>query len=104
MLTSIRGLLAATALTGCVLAATPAFADETAAPSDITISGNVQAVTDYRFRGISLSAGDFALQGSINVNHSSGLYVGTWASSLEQDPADTYGNAEVDVYAGWTGK
>lgn len=104
MLTSIRGLIAATVLTGSVLAATPAFADETDAPSEITVSGNVQAVTDYRFRGISLSAGDFALQGSINVNHASGVYVGAWASSLEQDGADTYGNAEVDLYAGWTGE
>ena len=105
MLTSMRGLVAASLLAGCGLAATPAFAqDETAPPSDITVSGNVQVVTDYRFRGISLSAGDFALQGSINVNHSSGLYVGTWASSLEQDALDIYGNVEVDVYAGWTGE
>lgn len=104
MLTSVRGLFAATLLAGCGLAATPALADETAPPSDITVSGYVQGVTDYRFRGISLSGGDFALQGSINVNHSSGLYVGTWASSLEQDSSDIYGNVEVDVYAGWTGE
>lgn len=103
MLTSTRGLMAALLIAGSALAATPALADEADAPSDFTISGNVQGVTDYRFRGLSLSAGDFALQGSINVNHSSGLYVGTWASSLEQDGADTYGNAEVDFYAGWTG-
>ena len=104
MLTSVRGLFAATLLAGTAFAATPALADETEVPSDITISGYVQGVTDYRFRGISLSAGDFALQGSININHSSGFYVGTWASSLEQDAFDTYGNAEVDVYAGWTGE
>lgn len=104
MLTSVRGLFAATILAGCGLAATPALAEDTAPPSDITVSGYVQGVTDYRFRGISLSAGDFALQGSINVNHSSGLYVGTWASSLEQDALDVYGNVEVDVYAGWTGE
>ncbi|HEY0959119.1 MAG TPA: TorF family putative porin [Novosphingobium sp.] len=104
MLTSIRGLIAASLIAGTALAATPAFADETAAPSDITVSGYVQGVTDYRFRGISLSAGDFAIQGSINVNHSSGFYVGTWVSSLEQDALDTYGNAEVDLYGGWTGK
>lgn len=100
MLTSIRGLLAASVL-AAGLAATPAFADETDAPSDLTVTGNVALVTDYRFRGISLSGGDVAVQGSINVNHSSGFYVGAWASSLEDSAV--YGHTEVDVYGGWTG-
>jgi uncharacterized protein (TIGR02001 family) len=108
MLTSIRGLVAATLFVGAAFAATPAFADEAAAeteaPADITVSGYVTGVTDYRFRGLSLSAGDFAVQGSINVNHSSGFYVGTWASSLEQDAFDVYGSAEIDLYGGWTGE
>jgi len=101
MHTSIRGIVAATLVASCGLTAVPAFADETDAPSDITVTGNVALVTDYRFRGLSLSGGDVAIQGSINVNHSSGLYVGTWASSLEDSAV--YGNAEVDIYAGWTG-
>jgi uncharacterized protein (TIGR02001 family) len=103
MLTSVRGLVAASLLVGCGLAATPALADETDAPeSDITLSGNVALVTDYRFRGLSLSAGDFAVQGQINVAHSSGLYAGIWASSLEQDLFDVYGSMETDFYAGWS--
>lgn len=104
MLTSVRSLFAATLLAGTALAATPAFADETDAPSDLTVTGNVALVSDYRFRGLSLSGGDLAVQGSVNVNHSSGLYVGTWASSLEQDALDIYGSTEVDLYAGWTGQ
>lgn len=104
MHTSIRGLVAATLLAASGFAAAPAFAeDETAPPSEFTVTGNVVLVTDYRFRGLSLSGGDPAVQGSINVNHSSGFYVGTWASSLEQDAFDIYGNLEVDVYGGWTG-
>lgn len=102
MRTSIHGLLAATLLAGCGLAATPALADETDPPAEFTISGNAAIVSDYRFRGISLSAGDVAIQGSINVNHSSGFYVGTWASSLEDSAI--YGHTEVDLYAGWTGE
>lgn len=103
MLTSIRGLLAATIMAGCGLAATPALAqDETDPPSEITISGYVQGVSDYRFRGISLSSGEPAIQGTINVNHASGFYVGAWASSLEQDAFDVYGSTELDLYAGWT--
>lgn len=104
MLTSIRGVLAATALSGALLAATPALADEADPPKDVTITGNVAFVTDYRFRGLSLSGGDMAVQGAINVNHSSGFYVGAWGSNLEQDALDIYGNMELDVYAGWTGE
>jgi uncharacterized protein (TIGR02001 family) len=101
MLTSIRGLVAATLVAGCSFAAAPAFAEETDPPADITVTGNATLVTDYRFRGISLSGGDIAVQGSINVNHSSGLYAGVWASSLEDSAV--YGHTEVDLYAGWTG-
>jgi uncharacterized protein (TIGR02001 family) len=93
--------MAATVLAGCALSAAPAFADETDAPSDFTVTGNVQGVTDYRFRGLSQSGGDFAIQGSIGVSHSSGFYVGTWASSIED--SDVYGSTELDLYAGWTG-
>ncbi len=103
MHTSIRGLFAAALMTGTALVATPAFADETDPPPAVTVTGNVTLVTDYRFRGLSLSGGDPAVQGSINVNHASGLYAGVWASSLEQDALDIYGNMELDVYAGWTG-
>lgn len=103
MLTSIRGLLAATVLAGGLIAS-PAFADdETDPPKDITISGYAMGVTDYRWRGLSYSGGDFAVQGQINVAHSSGIYAGVWGSSLEQDALDVYGSAELDVYAGWSG-
>src|SRR3990170_7375763 len=102
MLTSVRGLLAATILAGSALASAPAFAqdEEEAAPA-ITISGNVALTTDYRFRGVSLSAGDIALQGGIDVVHESGFYVGTWASSIQG--GTPYGEVELDLYCGWGG-
>jgi len=102
MLTSIRGLFAATLIAGAAIA-NPAFADETDPPSDLTLSGSVSGVTDYRWRGLSYSGGGFAVQGSMQVNHSSGFYLGAWGSSLEQDGLDIYGSSEVDVYGGWTG-
>ncbi len=108
MLTSIRGIVAASVLIGCGLTAVPAFADETDPPSAFTLTGNVTLVTDYRFRGLSQSSGDPAIQGSINLNHSSGFYVGVWSSSIDfsntfpaLDPI--YGSQEVDLYGGWTG-
>lgn len=101
MLTSVRSLLAASVL-ATSFAAAPAFADETDVPKEITVSGNVALVTDYRFRGLSLSDGDFALQGGITVTHSSGFYVGTWASSIKDSPAT--GELETDFIAGWSGE
>jgi uncharacterized protein (TIGR02001 family) len=102
MRTSFRALVAATVV-GLGFAAAPAFADEpTSPPSDFTFSGYVQGVTDYRFRGISASGGDPAIQGSINVNHKSGFYAGAWASSIQG--GDVFGHTELDLYGGWTGK
>jgi uncharacterized protein (TIGR02001 family) len=108
MLTSIRGLLAATALAGAALATTPAFAQETAPPGEFTITGNVALVTDYRFRGLSQSSGDPAIQGGITVTHATGLYVGAWSSSVDFKvagpiPDSVYGSQELDIFGGWTG-
>ena len=96
--------LAAAMLLASALGASPAVAqDETDPPSDFTVSGYVQGVSDYRFRGYSLSGGDPAIQGSVNVNHASGFYAGAWASSLDADVTPFYGDVELDLYAGWTG-
>ncbi|HUQ13115.1 MAG TPA: TorF family putative porin [Novosphingobium sp.] len=101
MRTSIKALAVAMLFAA---GASPALAeDETAPPGDLTISGYVQGVSDYRFRGYSLSGGDPALQGTINLNHSSGFYAGAWASSLDANVSPFYGDVELDLYAGWTG-
>lgn len=101
MLMSVRGALAATLLAGTALAATPAFAQDADIPADISVSANVALTSDYRFRGVSLSAGDPAIQGGFDISHSSGFYIGTWASSISGGPV--YGDQELDVYAGWGG-
>lgn len=87
-------------------AAAPAMAQdasETEPASPITVTGSVSLTTDYRFRGLSQSNKDFAAQSSININHESGLYGGTWVSTLDdQKSLPGYGDAEVDLYAGYT--
>ncbi|MXO56336.1 hypothetical protein GRI36_05525 [Altererythrobacter gangjinensis] len=70
--------------------------------SDLEISGNVAMVSDYRFRGVSFSDGDIALQGGVDVAHSSGFYVGTWGSSISGGTA--FGELELDIYGGWSGE
>ena len=103
MLTSFRGKFAVSlAALACGLAApSMAHAQETEEAGPVTVSANVALTTDYRFRGVSLSGGDPAVQGGIDVGHESGFYVGTWASSI--DGGDAYGELELDVYGGWSG-
>lgn len=85
--------LAATMLCGLTGVAK---AQEAAEP--FTITGSASLVSDYRFRGVSQSNEDLAVQGSINLNTDMGLYIGTWASSIELPGA---GSTEVDIYGGY---
>lgn len=116
MLTSIRSVLAATLLAGTALAATPAFADETDAPSAITVTGSATITSQYRFRGLSQSDNKPAVQASITAAHESGFYIGTWGSSLTNPIATAQhapytingfnnpiyiGGTEIDVSGGW---
>ena len=66
-------------------------------------SGNVAVTSDYVFRGISQSLEDPAIQGGIDFNHPSGLYLGAWGSSVrfgEDLPGDERAFTEVDLYGG----
>ena len=65
------------------------------------LSGTVTAVSDYDFRGISLSATDPAIQGSIDWAHDSGFFLGAWASNIDfGDCCDE--DIEVDLYTGFS--
>ena len=44
---------------------------------------NIGVVTDYRYRGISQSRLQPALQGGIDYTNPNGFYVGTWASTIK---------------------
>lgn len=90
-----------------------AHAQTAAAPAvepDYTLSYNIGAVTDYRYRGISQSAREPALQGGIDFAHKSGWYVGTWASTIKwiKDSSvpggpSAKGPVEIDLYGGYKG-
>jgi uncharacterized protein (TIGR02001 family) len=78
--------------------ATPAFADEAASP--ITINGSATVVSDYRFRGLSQTNKRPAIQGSVTVSHSSGVYAGVWGSSID-DYIAAGADQEIDLIAGY---
>jgi uncharacterized protein (TIGR02001 family) len=74
-----------------------------AAAAQAELTGTVTAVSDYDFRGISLSAKDPALQGSIDWAAANGFYVGAWASNIDYGPG-VDGDVEVDLYGGFAGE
>ena len=109
MRTSFRGPtalfgLASLAFAAPVAAQTVNPADEVEAETEgpITFSANVALTSEYRFRGVDLSGGDVAVQGGLDLGHESGFYVGTWASTLDNDTVG-FGDIELDVYGGWSG-
>ncbi|NVD45417.1 TorF family putative porin [Qipengyuania atrilutea] len=114
MLTSFRGLAARLSmpalLAGAALSATAAQAQTVLPPEEVedtaapfSVSANVALTSEYRFRGVDLSGGEMAIQGGFDLATDPGFYVGTWASSLDEDTVG-YGSTEVDVYGGWSGQ
>jgi uncharacterized protein (TIGR02001 family) len=99
-----RKLFAFLMTSSLLLAATPALAqaDAAAQPAPaLTVTGGVTLASQYRFRGISLSDEEIALQGTINLNHQSGFYAGVWGSSLDGFGELGGSNLELDLYAGY---
>ncbi len=98
-----------------LMVATPALAQESSdqgtpvavpatqepvSASPITISGGATLVTDYRFRGISQTDKDFAVQGNFTVSHESGFYVSVWGSSID-DYVAFGSDQEIDLIGGF---
>lgn len=81
--------------------ATPAMAQEEAS-GPISVSGSAAIVSDYRFRGVSQSDKEAAVQAGVTVSHESGFYVGTWASNLSGWGTFGGSNMELDLYGGYT--
>lgn len=79
--------------------ATPALAQEDDG-SGITISGGAALVSDYRFRGVSQTNKEFAIQGTLSVSHESGLYATVWGSSIDDYVAGG-ADAEIDFIVGY---
>lgn len=97
----MKKTLIAAAVAGALVAPGVVLA-QAAATSPHTFTANVGVVSDYLFRGISQTKGAPAIQGGFDYSHSSGLYAGTWLSSISW-VGDTQGGSyptEIDLYAG----
>ncbi|WP_020179481.1 TorF family putative porin [Methylopila sp. M107] len=71
-------------------------------PAFLDVAFGVAGVTDYRFRGVSNSRKDPAVQGYVELQAFEWVYVGVWASSVKYPaPWERSGAAaEVDLYGG----
>lgn len=70
-----------------------------------SLSGDIGAVSDYQYRGYSLSANDWAVQGGLTANAPHGFYFGVWGSEIEEYGVDGDGDGaliEIDLSVGRT--
>jgi uncharacterized protein (TIGR02001 family) len=82
------------------LAAATALPGLASAQAASPVTGNLSIVTDYRFRGISQTFAQPAIQGGIDFTHSSGFYLGNWDSNVSGLLYNN-GSLEMDFYGGY---
>jgi len=92
---------AATLTTAAAAQTTTDPATPTAPPPAISVSGSAAIVSDYRFRGVSQSDRQMAVQAGLTIAHDSGLYIGTWASNLAGWGTFGGANMELDLIGGY---
>ena len=68
------------------------------APALAEFEAGLAVTSDYRFRGVSMSEEDPALQASLDWSGQGGFYAGAWGSTIAP-----FGDAdvEIDLYAGF---
>ena len=108
----MRKSLITTAVLGALAAPSFVFAADAAPAPDLTVAYNIGLYSQYIFRGLTQTNGSPALQGGVDLTHSSGLYLGAWASNISwlrdgnaaNSNISAYssdGHLEVDIYGGY---
>jgi hypothetical protein len=83
------------------VAAVVAAAAPVLAQSPATLSGNVALVGDYRFRGLSQTYSQPAIQGGVDYTSPTGVYAGGWGSNVSGNQFLNGGSLELDLYGGY---
>jgi uncharacterized protein (TIGR02001 family) len=105
----MRKSLITTAVLGALAAPSFVFAADAAPASNLTVAYNVGLYSQYIFRGLTQTDRKPALQGGVDLTHSSGLYLGMWGTNIswlrdDYGGAPVYsrgGNLELDIYGGY---
>jgi uncharacterized protein (TIGR02001 family) len=96
-----------TIMAGQALAQSDTAPAQNATQSDFSLQANVSLVSQYRVRGLMQTDNKPAVQGGLDLTHSSGFYVGNWNSSITwlSDSDDRVSApVEMDFYGGYTTK
>ena len=78
----MRKSLITTAVLGALTAPSFVFAADAAPAPDLTVAYNVGLYSQYIFRGLTQTNRKPALQGGVDLTHSSGFYLGAWGSNI----------------------
>ena len=100
----MRKSLITTAVLGALIAPSFVFAADAAPAPDLTVAYNVGLYSQYIFRGLTQTNRKPALQGGVDLTHSSGLYAGAWASNVDWTvDSGSYKSEslELDLYGGY---
>jgi uncharacterized protein (TIGR02001 family) len=95
----------ATAVLLLTLSGTPALA-QGGPGSDWEVEGTLAAVSDYRYRGLSLSDGKAAAQAGATLSHASGVYGDAYISTVDEYGVGADGDGakiEATLTLGWAG-
>ena len=81
-------------------AATMTMAEDNALSKlGLSFSGSAAVTSDYRFRGMTQTLSDPAVQAGFTLSHSSGLYAGLWGSNVNFGSSDPH--LELDPSIGF---
>ncbi len=89
-----------------IAAAVASFASVAqAAEPESSLSFNAGVVSEYRYRGLTQSRFDPAVQAGVDYADKSGFYVGAWGSTIKwiKDAGAPKGSFELDIYGGYKG-
>ncbi|CAM8416345.1 TorF family putative porin [Candidatus Methylopumilus planktonicus] len=108
----MRKSLITTVLLGAL--AVPSFVFAADSAPGVTVAYNVGLYSQYIFRGLTQTDRSPAVQGGVDLTHSSGFYLGAWASNISwlRDNNNAYataptaayekgGRIELDIYGGY---
>ncbi len=79
----------------------PAMADKVDWSVNGDVSGSLTLTSDYRFRGISQTFRDPAIQGGLELVTPGRFYVGTWGSMVDKQLYTNSSGFEIDLYGGY---
>jgi uncharacterized protein (TIGR02001 family) len=101
-----KRILTVIAAVTVTIALTSSFAHAEDKKPEHEVSFNAAITSDYRYRGISQTRLQPALQGGADYTHNpSGFYAGTWLSTIKwTKDAGGGGDVELDIYGGKRGE